>query len=77
MQKPTRTLVGAIRREELSLLWTGPWKDKHLNLLELSTWKETASGDFPGGAVVKNLPANAGDTGSIPGPGRSHMLQSN
>ena len=23
--------------------------------------------DFPGGAVEKNLPANAGDTGSIPG----------
>ena len=34
-------------------------------------------GDFPGGAVVKNPPANAGDTGSIPGLGRSHMLQSN
>ena len=33
--------------------------------------------DFPGGAVVKNLPANAGDTGSSPGPGRSHMLWSN
>ena len=33
--------------------------------------------DFPGGAVVKNLPANAGDTGSSPGPGRSHMPQSN
>ena len=33
--------------------------------------------DFPGGAVVKNLPANAGDTGSIPGPGRSHMQRSN
>ena len=32
---------------------------------------------FPGGAVVKNLPANAGDTGSSPGPGRSHMPQSN
>ena len=28
---------------------------------------------FPGGAVVKSLPANAGDTGLIPGPGRSHM----
>ena len=28
---------------------------------------------FPGGSVVKNLPANAGDTGSIPDPGRSHM----
>ena len=26
---------------------------------------------FPGGSVVKNWPANAGDTGSIPGPGRS------
>ena len=25
---------------------------------------------FPGGSVVKNLPANAGDTGSIPGFGR-------
>ena len=23
--------------------------------------------DFPGGTVVKNLPANAGDAGSIPG----------
>ena len=32
---------------------------------------------FPGGSVVKNPPANAGDTGSIPGPGRSHMLQDN
>ena len=24
--------------------------------------------DFPGGPVVKNLPANAGDTGSVPDP---------
>ena len=32
---------------------------------------------FPGGTVVKNLPANAGDTGSSPGPGRSHMPRSN
>ena len=32
---------------------------------------------FPGGAVVKNPPANAGDTGSSPGPGRSHMLWGN
>ena len=31
---------------------------------------------FPGGAVVENLPANAGVTGSSPGPGRSHMPQS-
>ena len=26
---------------------------------------------FPGGSVVKDLPANAGDSGSIPGSGRS------
>ena len=32
---------------------------------------------FPGGTVVENLPANAGDTGSCPGLGRSHMLRSN
>ena len=30
---------------------------------------------FPDGSVVKNPPANAGDTGSIPGLGRSHVLQ--
>ena len=34
-------------------------------------------GDFPGGTVVENLPANAGDTGSSPGLGRSHMPRSN
>ena len=26
--------------------------------------------DFPGGAVVKNLPANTGDTGLSPGSGK-------
>ena len=28
---------------------------------------------FPGGAVVESPPADAGDTGSCPGPGGSHM----
>ena len=37
--------------------------------------KKTDSG-FPGGAVVENLPANAGDTGSSPGLGGSHMPRS-
>ena len=40
-------------------------------------FKKPPPWDFLGGAVVKNLPANAGDTGSSPGPGRSHMLRSN
>ncbi|XP_059989560.1 STE20-related kinase adapter protein alpha isoform X5 [Lagenorhynchus albirostris] len=31
---------------------------------------------FPGGAVVESPPADAGDMGSCPGPGRSHMPQS-
>ena len=35
------------------------------------------SWDFPGGTVVKNPPANAGDMGSIPGLGRSQMPRSN
>ena len=34
--------------------------------------QETDFRGFPGGTVVRNLPANAGDTGSIPGPRRSH-----
>ena len=32
---------------------------------------------LPGGAVVENPPANAGDTGLSAGPGGSHMLRSN
>ena len=39
--------------------------------------KKSKKRDFPGGAVVKNPPANAGDMGSSPGPGRSHMPWSN
>ena len=37
---------------------------------------KSRDGDFPGGPAVKNPPANAGDRGSIPGLGRSHMLTS-
>ena len=42
-----------------------------------SAIKKNETGGFPGGAVVENLPANAGDTGSSPGLGRSHMPRSN
>ena len=31
--------------------------------------KNPTRGNFPGGPVVKNLPCNAGDVGSIPGQG--------
>ena len=42
-----------------------------------SRWK-LATGDFPGSLVVGNLPAKAGDTGSInPGPGVFQVLLCN
>ena len=38
---------------------------------------KAGSGDFPGGPVVRNLLASAGDRGPIPALGRSHVLQGN
>ena len=49
----------------------------HSNQRQTVTETFKTSRDFPGGSVVKNPPANAGDMGSSPGPGRSHMPQSN
>ena len=37
----------------------------------LKPLKNTDAEDFPGGPVVKNPPANAGDMGSVAGSGRS------
>ena len=50
------------------LLWT--WGLVFLYL------KSSAREGFPDGSVVKNLPANAGDTGSTPDLGRFHKPQS-
>ena len=47
----------------------------HVPLASLCVLKMSLLG-FPGGTVVESLPANAGDTGSSPGLGRSHMPQS-
>ena len=39
---------------------------------------KSSNSGFPAGSVVKNLPAkSAGDTDSVPGPGRPHMPWSN
>ena len=40
-----------------------------LKLRKESESKQFQAGDFPGSPVDKNLPCNAGDTGSIPGRG--------
>ena len=45
--------------------------------VEVKLTSNPTSRDFPGGAVVKNPPAKAGDTGLSPGPGRCHMSRSN
>ena len=42
-----------------------------------SNSKKVICGDFPGGAVVENLPANVRDTGSSPGLGGFHVPRSN
>ena len=52
-------------------------QDTEATLVSINRWmnKEDVR-DFPGGAVVKNLPANEGDMGLIPGLGKSHMPRS-
>ena len=56
---------------------TAAWMNlKDRMLKERSQTQTTMYMGFPGGAVVENLPANAGDTGSSPGLGRSHMPRS-
>ena len=45
--------------------------------METCVYQRIHTRDFPGGPVVKNLPASAGDMGSIPGPGRFHMVRDN
>ena len=47
-----------------------PQKHHQCLLLKDKVW------GFPGGAVVGSLPANAGDTGSSPGLGGSHVPRS-
>ena len=42
----------------------------------MAQWLRFLQGQ-PGGSVVKNLPANAEDTGSTPDLGGSHMPWSN
>ena len=51
--------------------------EKKLRVQEIMAESRISWRDFPGGTVVKNLPANVGDTGWIPGPGRFHMPRSN
>ena len=51
-------------------------KHKHVETKQHAS-KNSMARDFPVGSMVKNPPANAGNTGLSPGPGRSHVSQSN
>ena len=46
-----------------------------VNMLITRPTLKNLMGGFLAGSVIKYPPANAGDMGSIPGSGRSHMLQ--
>ena len=54
-------------------LWEYTLNQSLQDLRGKSENKIEQQGDFPGDAVVKNPPANAGDAGLIPDLGRSHM----
>ena len=58
-----------------SLVGYSPWGHKESDMAEVTQQQQGGSNrGFPGGSVVKNLPASAGDirdTGSILGSGRS------
>ena len=66
-----------LTRQEESLTEEQRGKKEHGRENGDSSVKKIHAWSFPGGAVVKNPPANAGDTGSSPGPGRSHMPRNN
>ena len=51
-------------RESIRWTWANIFVPLHLVLLHVER-------GFPGGSLIKNLPANAGDMGLIPGLGRS------
>ena len=53
------------------------WLGARRNHWKIMNKQKSPSRGFPAGAVVENLPANAGDMGSSPGLGRSHMPWSN
>ena len=56
----------------------GSPEEQHQDVISLLTpLVKTSCKGFPGGAVVENLPAKAGDTGSSPGLRGSHMPRSN
>ena len=74
---PGSPVPGILQARTLEWVAINQTSKTHLGGPHRSTGKKRYGLAFPGGPVVKNLPTNAGDMGSIPGPGRSHMQWSN
>ena len=67
-------------REVFLITWASEYKMKfQVPTFEIKGNLDTIYFIFgnPWWLSVKNLPANVGNAGSIPGPGRSHMQQGN
>ena len=60
-----------------SILSQGTGLGQNPKTLKKKKKEEEEEEDFPGGTVDKTLPAIAGKTGSIPGPGRFQTLRGN
>ena len=72
-EQSPKLIEGRNNKDQSRNKWNRKKKEK---INETKTWffeKIKKNWDFPGGTVVKNPHANAGDMGSSPGPGRSHM----
>ena len=62
-------VAAAAKQESLSYSLRVSWLVRGRAMIKIQ-----ALGDFPGGAVDKTPPMNAGDMGSVSGPGRFHLL---
>ena len=79
-ERNTQGVGDRMKAADLGSYWKGSPKGrqgrKKFSKRGQNTSFITLGTDFPGGAVVKNPPANAGDRGSIPAPGTHAVEQS-
>ena len=75
--KEEETMFFTLKELTLELdMYSDVWQKRNqyykaiILLLKINKFKKETARDFPGGQLVKNPFANAGDTGSIPGPGK-------
>ena len=62
-----------ITQKDVHVLWLIGTPPQKKNRWQNTFNKSSCFWDLPGFPVVKNLPANAGQMSSVPGPGRTHM----